>query len=48
MISRHPWGGLADPALPLPSDVSILGLPLPPRVRECTLTPARPVPLFRI
>jgi len=27
MISRHPWGGLADPALPLPSDVSILGLP---------------------
>ncbi|PYS95143.1 MAG: agmatinase [Acidobacteria bacterium] len=27
MIRRHPWGGLADPALPLPSDVTILGLP---------------------
>jgi agmatinase len=27
MISRHPWGGLADPALPKPSDVVILGLP---------------------
>ncbi|HEU4400508.1 MAG TPA: arginase family protein [Candidatus Polarisedimenticolia bacterium] len=27
MIKRHPWGGLADPALPLPSDVAILGLP---------------------
>jgi agmatinase len=27
MISRHPWGGLADPALPLPCDVAILGIP---------------------
>ncbi len=27
MLSRHPWGGLADPALPPPSDVVILGLP---------------------
>jgi agmatinase len=27
MISRHAWGGLADPALPLPYDVAILGLP---------------------
>lgn len=27
MMRRHPWGGLADPSLPLPSDVNILGLP---------------------
>ncbi len=27
MISRHPWGGLADPALPPPADVAVLGLP---------------------
>jgi arginase family enzyme len=27
MLSRHAWGGLADPALPPPSDVLILGLP---------------------
>ena len=27
MMRRHPWGGLADPSLPLPSDVTILGLP---------------------
>jgi agmatinase len=27
MIERHPWGGLADPKLPPPHDVVILGLP---------------------
>ncbi len=27
MIRRHPWGDLADPNLPPPSDVAILGLP---------------------
>lgn len=27
MISRHPWGGLADPASREPPDVAILGLP---------------------
>jgi agmatinase len=27
MMRRHPWGGLADPALPLPSDLVILGIP---------------------
>ncbi len=27
MIRRHPWGDLADPDLPPPSDVAILGLP---------------------
>ncbi len=27
MIERHPWGGLADPALSPPHDVVILGLP---------------------
>src|SRR5437867_9044533 len=27
MIPRHPWGGLADPALDLPADLLILGLP---------------------
>jgi arginase family enzyme len=27
MIPRHPWGGLADPALNSPADLLILGLP---------------------
>lgn len=27
MIARHPWGGLADPDLPPPPDVVILGVP---------------------
>jgi agmatinase len=27
MIDRYPWGGLADPSLPLPPDLAILGLP---------------------
>jgi arginase family enzyme len=27
MIPRHPWGGLADPALKPPADLLILGLP---------------------
>ena len=27
MIPRHPWGGLADPALEPPADLLILGLP---------------------
>ena len=27
MIKRHPWGGLAEPELPPPHDVVILGLP---------------------
>jgi agmatinase len=27
MIPRHPWGGLADPALRAPADLLILGLP---------------------
>ena len=27
MIRRHPWGGLADPDVPPPHDVVILGLP---------------------
>ena len=44
MIERHPWGGLADPDLPPPYDVVILGLPFEGAVcwREgCAAAPSR-------
>ncbi|MEE9292907.1 MAG: arginase family protein, partial [Acidobacteriota bacterium] len=44
MIERHPWGGLADPDLPPPHDVVILGLPFEGAVcwREgCAAAPSR-------